>query len=132
MESSSTALFHHSLERVTQHPDFFQLFYRRFMDSSEEIAAMFQNRDMTRIQRKLKMTLQTVNEHSEGQPGLAMYLELLGKIHHKLRITPQQFALWREALIQTAAECDEEFSPEVREAWEQAINAVIDKMQLNH
>ncbi len=129
LQSSDLDLFHGSLDRVMDHPDFFRLFYQRFMASSEEIATMFQNKNMDRIQGKLKMTLETVNEHSEGQPGLGMYLELLGRIHQRLKITPEQFNLWRNALIETAAECDSEFSPPVRKAWEHAIDEVIDKMQ---
>jgi hemoglobin-like flavoprotein len=129
LQPDDPALFHASLDRAMQHPDFLQIFYRRFMDSSEEIASMFNGRDMGRIQKKLKMTLQTVSEHTEGQPGLAMYLELLGRIHQRLNITSEQFKLWRNALIETAEECDELFTPQLRGAWERAIDAVIAQMQ---
>jgi hemoglobin-like flavoprotein len=129
LQPEDPALFHASLDRAMQHPDFLQIFYRRFMDSSEEIADMFKDRDMGRIQKKLKMTLQTVSEHTEGQPGLAMYLELLGRIHQRLDISPEQFTLWRNALIETAEDCDELFTPKLREAWERAIDAVIAQMQ---
>jgi len=129
LESSSRELFRASLSRATQHPAFFQLFYQRFMESSDEIAAMFQDRDVERIQKKLKMTLETVHEHAEGQPGLGMYLEMLGRIHQRLKITPAQFDLWRDALIATASECDEAFDQDVRNAWKWAIDDVIDKIQ---
>lgn len=129
LQPDDPALFHASLDRTMRHPEFLQSFYRRFMDSSEEIAAMFKGRDMGRIQKKLIMTLQTVSEHTEGQPGLAMYLELLGRIHQRLNITPEQFTLWRNALIETAEECDELFTPQLRGAWERAIDAVIERMR---
>ena len=128
MQPETIALFHASLDRVVEHPDFFELFYQRFMNSSDEIATLFQHKDMSRIQKKLKMTLETVTENADGQPGLGMYLELLGRIHQRLKITPEQFGMWRNALIETAADCDPQFDPALREVWEQAIDAVIKKM----
>ncbi len=129
MQSETSRIFHASLDRVMQHPDFFHLFYGRFMASSDEIAAMFKDKDMSRIEKKLQMTLKTVTEHADGEPGLGMYLELLGRIHHRLKITPEQFGLWRNALLETAAECDAEFTPQVSGTWELAIDEVIEKMQ---
>ena len=129
MDANTLELFHTSLNRAMDHPDFFQNFYQRFINSSDEIATMFQNKDMERIQKKLKMTLETVTENADGEPGLGMYLELLGRIHHRLKITPEQFALWRNALVETAGECDPEFNRQVSGAWEQAIDEVIDKLQ---
>ncbi len=122
-------LFHDSLARVTRSDVFFKRFYERFMSESEETRKLFEGKDMVRIQEKLKMTLQMVADTVDGVPGMDMYLSLLGRIHNRMNISPAQFTLWRQALTDTAAECDTEFYDHTREVWEQAIDIVIARMQ---
>ena len=57
-----------------------------------------------------------------------MYLNMLGGIHSRLNITPEMFALWREALIGTVAEFDPAYDNEVEQAWRQVIDRVIAKL----
>lgn len=122
--------FRESLARATAVPDFYSRFYRRFIGSSEEIAVAFRGRDIGRIERKLRMTLDMVKDNANGQPGLTMYLELLGRTHAGMQISPSLFLLWREALINTAADCDPRFDPTARAAWENVLDDLIAKMQL--
>ena len=129
LDPSHVALFHESLNRATAHPDFFHRFYDRFMRSSEEISRIFQGRDMARIEKKLKTTLEMVTENADGQPGLTMYLEMLGRIHDRLQISQAMFDRWRVALIDTAAECDPEFDDATRTAWETVIGDIIAKLR---
>lgn len=125
---SDIARFRASLGRATRSPDFLERFYRRFVGSSEEIAAVFRNKDMARIQRKLAMTLEMVDDHAAGEPGLDMYLQMLGGIHARMHIPPGGFRLWRDALIETAAESDPELDAGSRASWEAVIDDLIEKM----
>jgi hypothetical protein len=124
--------FRASLARATRAPEFYARFYRRFMGSSEQVGAFFRGRDMGRIERKLRMTLEMVCDNADGQPGLDMYLELLGRTHAAMRISLPLLRLWREALIGTAAECDPAFDAEARAAWEAVLDDLIGKMRLPH
>ena len=92
------------------------------------MAAIFRNKDMERIKKKLRMTLEMLCDSVEEKPGLVMYLDLLGKIHQGMRISPRHFALWRDALTATAAECDPEFGSVSRAAWDAVIEDIIAKM----
>lgn len=127
--NESPALFQESLNRVNGSADFLDQFYRRFVSASPEVAAVFQGKDMVRIQRKLKMTLEMVSDSASGQPGLEMYLSMLGKTHVRLKISPEMFHSWRKALLETVARCDPKYSDAIARAWAQVIDDVIDKMQ---
>jgi hypothetical protein len=121
--------FRDSLARATRTPDFYTRFYRRFMGSSEEIAAFFHGRDIGRIERKLRMTLEMACDNLDGQPGLDMYLELLGRTHAAMHISLPLLRGWRDALIGTAAECDLAFDADARAAWEAVLDDLIGKMR---
>lgn len=128
-DQSELKRFQDSLDRATGSERFLGRFYDRFMGSSKEMRDLFQDKDMDHIQEKLKMTLQMVNDSASGTPGLEMYLGLLGRIHTRLQISPEQFQQWRHALIETASECDPEFDERIRRSWEQVIDNLIAKMQ---
>jgi hypothetical protein len=127
-QETNVRLFHASLTRATRDPLFLQAFYDDFIHSSEDVADLVRGKDMAHIQDKLKMTLEMVSDTADGRPGLTMYLEMLGRIHQRLDITPGLFAQWRRSLIDTAARCDPVFDAQTRVAWEQVIDDVIAKM----
>lgn len=128
-EDSIFRVFHQSLIRATADPAFFQRFYQGFVADSPEIAAIFHDRDMERIHKKLKTTLEMVADNAADKPGLGMYLEMLGRIHERLNIHPVMFTQWRSALIQTAEDCDPEFNESIRQAWCAVIDDLMAKMQ---
>jgi len=121
--------FQQSLRRIGSDDLFYEDFYRRLSGESEEVGALFRNRDMASIIGKLRVTLGMVAEAAEGKPGLEMYLEMLGGIHRRLDVAPRFFTLWRHALIATLSEHDPEFNDEIRGTWERVIDRVIDCMQ---
>jgi hemoglobin-like flavoprotein len=122
------ALFQASLARATADPEFFDRFYHRFIEDSQDMARIFRGKDMARIHHKLHLTLEMLTDSAEGQPGLGMYLDLLGRMHERLDIHPEHFARWSDALIATAAETDLAFDPDIRGAWETVIDALISTM----
>jgi hemoglobin-like flavoprotein len=122
------ALFQASLQRATGDPAFYDLFYQRFIESSPNIARVFQNRDMVQLKKKLAITLEMVADTAEGKPGLMMYLEMLGKIHQRLEIKGAYFNGWRDALLETVAETDPDLDEATRQAWRQVIDDVTTRM----
>ena len=122
------ARFRDSLSRASGVSCFYRRFYDRLIAGSPETARLFQERDMSRIQSKLKMTLDMVNDNAGAQAGLGMYLELLGRIHVGMNITQAQLHAWREAALATAAECDPQFDAATRAAWEGVLDDLVAKM----
>lgn len=120
--------FRNSLSRAVASVDFYRRFYDRLIAGSPETASLFQGRDLSRIQSKLKMTLDMVNDNAGAQAGLGMYLELLGRIHVGMNITEAQLHAWREAALATAAESDPQFDAATRAAWEGVLDDLVAKM----
>lgn len=120
--------FRESLARVASQTGFFDSFYDRFMGQSEEITAIFVNRDMAQLKHKLKETLQILADTAEGRPGFGLYVEMLGRIHQRLNVTRAHFDMWREALLDTIAVYDEQYNLRVRLAWQRVIDSVIDQL----
>ena len=118
-----------SLSRVARAPDFFDRSYGQFTGNSVDVPERYHNKDIPRINNKLKITLEMLSDNSGGEPGLGMYLELLGKVHACMHISTEHFTLWRKALIATAAECDPDFYSETQASGEGVSNELIAGMQ---
>ena len=78
--------FRDSLSRAVASVDFYRRFYDQLIAGSPTTASLFQGRDLSRIQSKLKTTLDLVNDNAGAQAGLGMYLELLGRLHGGMNI----------------------------------------------
>jgi truncated hemoglobin YjbI len=123
------AAFHASLARASADPRFLDVFYARFMASSPAIAAIFAGRDMARLKRKLGSSLHVMTLAIDGSPGADMYLDYLAKVHGRFEITGPMYDGWLDALIETAAECDPEFTGELRAQWREVVGAGMRLMQ---
>ena len=128
MQQSNLNLFRDSLARVTARDGFFDSFYDHFTAQSEEIAEVFRSKDMAHIKEKLRSTLEMVAQAADGEPGLEMYMEMMGRTHKRLRIERRHFEMWQAALLDTVASYDEAFSDRIGAAWSQVIGHVIDLM----
>ncbi len=128
MRQSDLNLFRDSLARVTARDGFFDAFYDHFMAQSEEIAAIFHHRDMVQLKQKLRSTLEMVAQTAEGQPGIVIYLEMLGRTHQRLQIERRHFDMWQAALLDTVAGFDEAYSDRIGAAWSQVIGSVIESI----
>ncbi len=126
MQQSNLNLFRDSLARVTSRDGFFDSFYSHFTAQSDDIAAIFHHRDMDQLKQKLRSTLEMVAQVADGEPGLDMYMEMLGRTHHRLRIERRHFDMWQAALLDTVAVFDEAYSDRIGAAWSQVIGHVIE------
>jgi hemoglobin-like flavoprotein len=126
MEQSNLNLFRDSLARVTARDGFFDSFYDHFIRQSDEIAAIFHHQDMAQLKEKLRTTLEMVALTVDREPGITLYMEMLGRIHRRLNIERRHFDMWQMALLDTVAVYDEAYSERVGAAWSQVIGHVID------
>jgi hemoglobin-like flavoprotein len=128
MQQSDINLFRDSLSRVTAQDGFFDSFYDHFISQSDELAAIFRHQDMAQLKGKLRSTLEMVAQTAEGQPGIDMYLEMLGRTHQRLNVERRHFDMWQAALVDTVAIFDEAYSDRIGAAWSQVISAVIERL----
>lgn len=120
--------FQQSLRRISLKQGFYDTFYDHFMAQSEEIARIFHARDMDQLKGKLKETLQMIEDALVGKPGVVLYLEMLGRIHTRLKVDQRHFEMWKEALLATIERYDDEYDAEVKIAWQEAIEMVVSLM----
>jgi hypothetical protein len=78
--------FRDSRSRAVASVDVRPRFSDRFVAGSPETASLFQGRDLSRIQSKLKVTLDLVNNNVGAQAGLGMCPGLLGRLHGGMNI----------------------------------------------
>lgn len=115
-------IFDESYERVVAEKidgsDFFQVFYRQFLNSSEEIAERFRNTDMDRQRTMLKKSFYSLLTFYASS-NADHYLEQIARSHDRshLAIRPELYDLWLEALIDTARKFDQEFDSSTELAW---------------
>lgn len=128
MDKNNLKLFRGSLARVITKDGFFDSFYDRFLRQSEEISDIFKHRDIDQLKDKLRSTLEMVAQTVDGQPGLTLYLEMLGRTHQRLHVTHRHFDMWKTALIDTVSAYDPAFDEKIGNAWSQVIGMVIDRI----
>ena len=115
-------IFDESYERVVVQEldgcDFFQAFYRRFLEMSEEIAERFQNTDMDHQRAMLKKSFYSLLAFYASS-NADHYLQQIARSHSRsqLAIRPEFYDFWLEALIDTARSFDPGFCSRTELAW---------------
>jgi hemoglobin-like flavoprotein len=124
MDQAILETFDGSLGRCTSQPRFLDRFYERFLASSPKVREKFKNTDFVRQKRALKASLHLIllaAGDEGGEPGV--YLRDVAVRHgaKQLDVGAELYDLWLDSLLETVEECDPEFSPEVRRAWEEVM-----------
>ena len=130
MSKSSTTLFLASIERCDRDADFLTRFYLRFMDSSDDVRDKLRNTDLAVQNRMLRRSLELAAAAARGEREGLNELLMRARTHDRdhLDIAPALYALWREALIATAAEHDPDWDAEVEEAWRAVLGFMVEFM----
>lgn len=124
------ARFRDSLLRCLRHGRFLDRFYTRFIGSSAEVAAIFDGRvDMRGLKRKLAATLEILDMHAGREPGSAEYLAYLGRVHGRMGIRTDLYAVWLDSLLWAVARTDPEFGPAVSAAWTEVLGDVVERIK---
>jgi len=125
------ARFNDSLERCSALPSFLAAFYERFVSASPEVAAHFSGTDLRRQASMLRASLYLAVYASFGRDEWTHHLERIAELHsrRKLDIEPRLYELWLECLLETVAEYDPEFGPEVADAWRTTLEPGIEFMK---
>lgn len=123
-------LVNDSLERCTPQAEFFEQFYERFHDSSDEIAAKFAGTDAKSQGRALRTAFLLLLQAIAGDPAAWQQLELRAIRHDRkhLDIKPEMYELWRESLLETVREFDPRADDRTREAWRRVVQQAIEFM----
>ena len=111
-------IFRDSLDRCRQRDDFLDLFYERFMDSSEEVREKFARTDFALQKQRLLKALTLAADVIDGDARAMRHLHERAESHgrHGLDIKAGLYDFWLESLMTTASECDPNFNEEIEVA----------------
>ena len=121
--------FHDSFDRCQACEGFLDLFYERFLGSSEEIAALFTAVDMARLKRMLRQSLILTMVASEGSKYSRQRLAALGDLHRDAGVSPRHYDLWLDTLVSVVTELDGHFDAQVDRAWRDVMGLGIQLMK---
>ena len=127
-EESYARMFGHGISMDESADDFFHAFYKNFL-TDPEVAALFTDTDIDRQVRMLKKSLfQLVSYYVIGEPTAE--LDRLALVHKKQGVQSLMFDAWMQALLDTAAQFDDDFDEVTRLAWCWAFAPGIAYMRL--
>lgn len=115
-----------SYGRSCNKAEFFEDFYREFMNKSDEIRAMFINTDMTAQRGLLRNGIMWLVLHARGMSDGK--IRALGEIHsrRKMNVAPQHYDHWMDALMSTLARHDPQFDQELERIWRATIGPGVE------
>ncbi len=119
-----------SYGRCSINPKFFDRFYARFTAKSPVIREMFANTDMAKQKLALRSGIAFLLQFANGSAFAETKVTQLGESHKRdrLNVAPSMYPLWLDALMETIAECDDQFTPETRAEWLRALRKGVEKM----
>ena len=127
-EESYARLFGHGITMDESADDFFRTFYEKFL-IDPDVAALFADTDIDLQVRMLKKSLfQLVSYYVVGEPTAE--LDRLAFIHIEQGVEPSMFDVWMQALLDTAAQFDQDFDETTSLAWCWAFAPGIAYMRL--
>jgi len=115
------ARFHDSFERVRQHPDFFDVFYERFLSCSDEVAAKFNGVDLGRLKSMVREALYLKLLATDGNVPARERLVQLGMKHAAMQIRPELYELWLDALMSVVEEMDPRYDARIEQSWRDVL-----------
>lgn len=124
MDQQTLDIFEGSLGRCLSHERFLDLFYEKFLGSSPKVREKFAQTDFTHQKRALKASLHMILLAAEDpEKGPARYLEDIARRHgaSDLDVGAELYDLWLDSLLETVEECDRDYRPAVRTAWEEVM-----------
>lgn len=122
--------FERSLARCLEAGDFLGAFYETFVGSSDVVREKFAHTDIVKQKQILAKSLYLMARASLGTEDGLEHLETIARSHSKrhLDIAPSLYEHWRDTLISTAREFDQEFSPQIEAAWQELLGRGIARM----
>ncbi len=103
-----------------------ETFYHLFIKADPEIQQLFEHTGMDALKRKLGSTLRICVNSAEEEGGGKLYLEHLGRVHHRLDIKPEQYDTWLQSLLISVKRCDPEFDQKIETAWRNVMSRSIE------
>ena len=119
-----------SYDRCLEDDTFFDTFYDKFLAMSEEIPPLFANTDFRKQKQVIRMSVRMLVRLGAGEEATKLAINKLGESHSRRQhnIKPEWYALWLNALCESVAKHDPEYTPELEQLWRDTMKPGIEKM----
>ena len=123
MSTDAVALARRSYERCLDAAEFFPTFYRGFFRRCPPAERLFAQTDFARQHKLLRHAIGLLFSYAAHPAAEPNVLTRLADRHglRDLNILPEYYDAFVDALVETAEQCDPEFSTEVGMAWRNAV-----------
>ncbi len=113
--------------------EFVEAFYNRLFTASPEVKPLFAGVDMAAQRKKLLGALVLVMQNLRHPATLGVALRELGSRHQGYGVTPEHYPMVGRALLETfAAFLEDQWIPEVDQAWTEAYETIVSLMLEGH
>lgn len=118
----------HTSFRRLRATDFAARFYEVLLASDTRINTMFARTDFARQRDLFMHGVLMLLEYADGKPTGRMALDRIAKMHAHdgLRVPPALYSKWIKSFLETASQCDPEWSDEVHAAWAATLQPGVD------
>ena len=117
-----------SYARCRERGGFIEAFYERLWQRDHAIKQRFAGTDMERQHQVMREAINTLMMFAGGSSIARMALERLSRSHSPAGydVSPEQYQLFAEALIETARSFDPRWQPQLETAWREALTPGLD------
>jgi hemoglobin-like flavoprotein len=119
-----------SYHRARRSNELFDTFYDLFLRKAPEIPPMFFRTDFTHQKLMLRQSLLEMLIFAQMNTGRDE-IDHLAERHRQLNVKSQHYDLWLDALCESLAQHDPQFSPELERMWRNAMQPGIEVMRGN-
>ena len=117
-----------SYHRARRSNELFDTFYDLFLRKAPEIPPMFFRTDFSHQKLMLRQSLLEMMIFAQIKTGRDE-IDRLAERHRQLNVKPHHYDLWLDALCESLAQHDPQFSPELERMWRDAMQPGIEIMR---
>lgn len=127
LDAMSRAAVKSSFERCEKTGDFADTFYGVFLNTTEEVAAMFAETDFKKQRKLLRATVFMMVKQDVSEPQAAEALERIGRSHskQKLDVRPELYEIWLDSLCATVKKLDPQWTEQLEADWREQMRPGI-------
>jgi len=117
-----------SFARCDNTGDFSSTFYEKFLVKSPEIETIFSSTNFIQQKKLLRATVKVMVNKPVDNPDLRHHIDTIARTHNRngYNIKPYLYNLWLDALCETVAELDPDYSQELKQYWRAHMQLSID------
>lgn len=126
-KETSTTIVQNSYGRCIAKGEFIPAFYERFLKAHPEVKEKFAKTDFDEqyklLRHGINLMIMFAADNVAGKAGINRIMQSHSR--GRMNIEPKFYSIWKQSLLQTVAEKDRQYTPEVGKAWDEVLEKGI-------